>query len=162
MREPEKHNSKAKYDSLESATTPQRGEFRDLFERERLIRDGWAMRVFTHHGPHKPADYRTVGLSENFKHPNLQLYFPVSEEIALATFFTIVDLIKAGAKFKDGDVSRDVAEEMPVKFIKVTIGNAEFLRVIIPDKQGKVDEGKISAPFSLQYRDTTIASREQN
>ena len=153
--------SKGNYSSVSSLTTPVFGELRNEFEQELLARDGWVMRAFAHSGPHKIADHRTAGLRENFNHPDLQIYFPLSGQIALDTFHTVVGLIKQGARFKDGDISRDVAEELPVKFISVLIDNTEFLRVIIPDKQGQIEEKQMAEPFNRQYRDRVIIDRPE-
>lgn len=143
------------FTSVVASPPPDRNVLVANYENELLERDGWAMRAYTKNCIHHIADHRTVGLRENFNHPDLQIYYPIDASIALDTFYTVVNLIKEGSIFSDGFVSEDVAS-LPVKFIAVKLDGVDMLRIIIPDKQGNLDEGIISEPFNRQYLDRGI------
>jgi hypothetical protein len=128
-----------------------RTEIRHPNEEQHLLEYGWAMRIMDHPSPHGPADYRTFGLERNYQVPEFQLYYPLSPGVAVSVLGTAIDLIKAGTRFKDGDTSADVLEGFSVKFVDATVGGKKMLRIILPDKQGRIERGEITGTYALQY-----------
>ena len=129
------------------------GELRHLDESTMLLTDGWVMRAFSHGGNHGISDNRSVGFAENFKHPDIQINYPLPGELALHCLSTVADLVKSGKTYKDGDLSDDVLHDLPVKFVAVEIDGVSMLRMILPDKEGNVERDKMAYRYSLQYSD---------
>lgn len=113
---------------------------------KRMIKEfGWVA-----HGV--PKNYHTHGLQENFDHPDIQIVFPMPPHICHPLANIVVELIKGGKKFTEGDINFDIlAGDFPVRFIKAKECGRDILRMILPDKQGKLLPEEISPPYDCQY-----------
>jgi hypothetical protein len=113
--------------------------------------DGFAF-IYISPEAHAPSFSYTVGLTETYGCAELMI-FGVGEKIANVVFRTVVEKIKGGARFKDGDVLVDVLN-LPCA-IKQVLGEAArpfalnvvsryeeadysptFQQIIYPDKAG--------------------------
>lgn len=103
----------------------------------------------------------THGLERSFKHLDLQIVCPVPEQLAMYVFHTVVDFIKKGKSFADGEISYDVLD-LPVKFVAAKECDRDVLRIILPDTKGLVDR-TMAFPFNKQYLDLiTISTTPSN
>lgn len=93
----------------------------------------------------------THGLKQSFKHLDLQIVYRVPEQLVLYIFHTVVDFIKKGKSFVDGEMSYDVLD-LPIKFVAAEECDRDVLRIILPDPQGLVDR-TMAFPFNKQYLD---------
>lgn len=87
------------------------------------------------------------------KHHDLQMVCPVPDGLIMYVFHAVVALIKEGNVFKDGDISNEVLEDMPIKFVTARECDRDVLRIIMPDEKGCVERGEMTAPYSKQYDD---------
>ncbi len=93
----------------------------------------------------------THGLQENHQHADFQIVIPLPEKVAHAIFITLADRVKAGEKFAAGQKLDEVIQQMQVKLIDAVECGRAVLRVILPDKAGKLDLGEIADPYATQY-----------
>lgn len=116
------------------------------------------------------VNYHTHGFNESLGHPDLQIVFPVPENVAHAITKTIYDQIQAGSGaaqgpgwgFKDGAetmIPREGGSQYPVRFIKVREGDRQVLRVILPNPEGQLEPKDLAEDdnpaYALQW---TVAS----
>lgn len=139
------------FSSKPSSVPKRKGELRHTREADVLREEGWAMRSFSRGCSHQIADHRTVGLQENFDHPDIQIFFPMNGQLALGILGTSVELVKSGKRFEDGNISGDVLEGLDVKFVTASVDGVSMLRVILPDKKGRLSQDEIASPYSNQY-----------
>ena len=125
------------------------------WEEEQVIKHGWFAHVVT------DDDRTTTGMNihthvikESFGHPDLQIVAVMNPEVAHHIICDIVKQIKDGIKFKSGNTYDGIIKPpFKVKFVKAVETDRNVLRVILPDKNGCLDVGKIGKPFDLQYAD---------
>lgn len=112
-----------------------RQEFRK-WEEEQILKYGWLVHfVFD-----KDVNFHTHGLKENFDHPDLQITVPLKKEIAHNILFSIIELIKEGKSFKDGDLLSNIIKNFDVKFINAIESERKVLRVVFPNKDGTFEK----------------------
>lgn len=110
----------------------------------------------------------THGVVESFAHPDLQIVIGLPQRVALTLMHTMVDWIKEGNKVEIGKEYDFVLQGMNVLFIEVKEQKRTVLRMILPDKQGKLKETEIAEPYKQQYYakdlpdDTTTPEAEGN
>lgn len=93
-------------------------------------------------GPDDWINAHTHGLAESMGHADLQIVFPLRPEQAASFFHGVVDKIRAGAKYKAGDVEMGVLLDkherpIPLEFSDATECDRPVLRVLIPDQFGR-------------------------
>ncbi len=98
-------------------------------------------------------NYHTHGLPESFGHPDLQICFPLSTEVAHQILSCIIDQIKNGEHFEPNRrYEKKVGNNLSVEFIEAIEYNRKLLRVVFPNKDGNY-EGEV---FSAQFEYTGI------
>lgn len=98
----------------------------------------------------------THGLAESFDHLDLQIVLPLSQETAGPILKTIVDRIKDGEHFSDGDILESViANGYCVKMVNAEENDRPVLRIIFPDAKGNFDLELITGNYVLQYKGLT-------
>jgi hypothetical protein len=97
------------------------------------------------------VNYHTHGLVEHFQHPDLQIVMPADPELAHKLFCVIVDLIKDGEKFSDGQEVKYPAG-LCGRFHEVEETGRKVLRLILPDFDGKFG-AEAGFPFNKQMAD---------
>jgi hypothetical protein len=97
------------------------------------------------------VNIHTYGLLENFNHLDLQIVIPVPPEFARKIFFELVERIKEGTKFTSGERNSTILRNLDVMFIEVESDGRRFLRLLLPDPNGKLpqDEG-CATPYNRQ------------
>jgi Domain of unknown function (DUF4262) len=102
--------------------------------------------------PDAPTFSYTTGLRDTFGHPDL-LVSDIPSDKAYDVLFTVVGLLRNGARFGDGDESDDVLEGYPVRFAALSDDARlaqmtwtdwfydrepfEALEVVYPDARGR-------------------------
>jgi hypothetical protein len=105
--------------------------------------------------PESPTGFNghTVGLRDNFGHPDFQLVARMSPGMAAEILINLAEAVVAGRRFAAGDLAGGMNANFVVGFAKATEG--EVLRVIVPDKEGRTARGEIDEAFAVQYEGTT-------
>ena len=98
------------------------------------------------------CDVHTHGLQESFNHPDLQCVLSVDPKMIHSIFCTIVDKIKDGQIFRSGKCYEDILKGgFKVRFVSAKQGDREVLRMILPDKHGKLHKSLMEESFKIQY-----------
>jgi hypothetical protein len=141
-------------------TNPEQEEARALYEdlakREKQMMEkyGWVTHfvVDTDDNEAKVStktgvDIHTHGLEENFNHPDLQIALPIDASIAHSILTSIIDNIKEGNTYKDGDVCKGLLKgDYKVRFQKVN-SDRSILRIILPNKEGQIMPSELEGAF---------------
>jgi hypothetical protein len=93
----------------------------------------------------------THGLAHVFRHRDLQLVVPLRPEVACDILANLADLIKGGSTLADGRRYQDVIRDADVLLVAATEGGRPVLRVILPDRHGCLDRGRIDRPLNRQW-----------
>jgi hypothetical protein len=123
-------------------------------QREALLKKyGWVMdQVYASDGLH--ANHHTHGVLESFGHPDLQVTLNIDPKDVHAIVKDMVNDIKKGKKFEDGQRYNEVITNYPVVIRKFTEGDREVHRVIMPDPSGKFpDEDGCDPAYASQGDD---------
>ncbi|WP_433863854.1 DUF4262 domain-containing protein [Sphingobacterium thalpophilum] len=126
----------------------------DSWSRDMMVRHGW----YVHFVPNdddfpNSINYHTHGLPESFGHPDLQICFPISTEVAHQILSYIVDQIKSGEQFEPNrQYEKIIGNNLNVEFIEAMECNRKLLRIVFPNKDGNYD-GEV---FSSQFEYTGI------
>jgi hypothetical protein len=123
-------------------------------EQECLDRDGWYAHLINgDHSIPTHTNYHTHGLFETYSHLDLQLVIPLDLRTINHVFCEIISRIKEGNVYKDGDIAENVVNNYSVKFVQVTEGDRQVLRIIIPDHRNNFDRDTIEGTLRVQYDD---------
>lgn len=131
------------------------------WEAECLARHGW----YAVHVVCGPPDRDTptgtnsftVGLADNFGHPDFQIVMPLNGNVAHDVFWILTDRVKAGETFRAGQEVAGVAMNYRVRFAAATLNGRDYLRVIVPDRAGRLTPDVLEGTFLLQYVGTPEA-----
>ena len=97
----------------------------------------------------------THGLRESFNHADLQIVFQLPPHVIDGLLQSCVSLIKDGKTFEPNVDYDDIASGgYKVRFMVADEGDREVLRMIIPGKDGELDQDSIDPAFKDQYKDT--------
>lgn len=104
------------------------------WEIEQLTKHGWFVH-FVQGDERYPTgvNHHTHGLAEIFDHPDLQVIVPMPARAVHNVLTEVVNRIKAGQKFKHGDITENVVGNYSVLFHDAYEGDRKVLRIIIPD-----------------------------
>jgi hypothetical protein len=156
---PTKHTGKgsckcARCAAIASGKTPAQAdaEQRD-WTRTEMKKHGWICHFVADGDEQTPNGFNahTHGLQENYQHKDFQVVIPLPEKVAHSIFITLANRVKEGEKFQAGQKLDEVIQRMQVKLIDAVECGRPVLRVILPDKAGKVDLGEIGDPYARQY-----------
>jgi Domain of unknown function (DUF4262) len=120
-----------------------------------LKRYGWLAHIVTD-DPASPTgfNWHTHGLQERYDHRDFQIVCPLLPNVAHQIGATLADRVKAGETFGSGQkLAQILRGEMLIKLIAATECGRPVLRVILPDRAGKLDLGEIDEQFARQYED---------
>jgi hypothetical protein len=110
---------------------------------------------YTHFTPNETdpnlCNIHTHGILENLLHPDFQIIILIPPKVAQSILWILVNMVKEGHRFNEGDIVNEIIHNYPVTFIKAQEGNRELLRVIFPDKKGNLSSDAIEGTFALQY-----------
>jgi hypothetical protein len=104
-------------------------------------------------------DVHTHHLQETYNHLDFDMKFPftVSFEqhqafrIIGKIFENLVKRIEKGEKFEAGQRVSEIIENFDVKLIASVNGGRPYLRIILPDPLGRLDEDEIDKLYARQY-----------
>ena len=82
---------------------------------------------------------------------DIQIIAPLPTKMAHGLACGYVDLLKEGKRFKSGDTTDGIIEDMKVLFMKVTETRRKVLRMILPDKKGNLEREKMKKPYVEQW-----------
>lgn len=94
--------------------------------------------------PHH-MNIHTHGILEVFKHKDLQICFPLPQQVALETLHNVVHYIKDGKTFVSGKKYSGIIRNYNIEFIDAIECGREVLRLLVPNK-----EGTYAGEFGLQ------------
>jgi len=96
-------------------------------------------------------NYHTHGLPETYDHPDLQIVFPLEPKLAHSLFWNVINKIKDGEHFKDGDTAEGIVKGYSVKFMEAVENDRTVLRIILPDKSGNLERKDLTEQLAKQY-----------
>lgn len=118
---------------------------------------GW----YAHYVPDdltSPTEFNahTHGFEESWGHPDVQIVFPLPQEVAHSIFWNIARAIKEGKpfRFSAGKPYADIIEKYHVTFAWAKEGGRRVLRIILPDEKGAFAKDLIAEPYSIQWKGT--------
>lgn len=156
---PKKHTGKsscncARCAAIAAGKTPAQADAeRRAWTETQIKKHGWIVHFVAGGDEQSPTGFNahTHGLQENYQHKDFQLVIPLPEKVAHPIFIELADRVKAGEKFVAGQKVDDIIQGMQVKLIDAVECGRPVLRVILPDKNGKLDLGEIAEPYAQQY-----------
>jgi len=96
-------------------------------------------------------------------HYDLEITLPVSGEDAAEVISNVVDKIKKGKEFRDGDIVSGILVGYDVKFVKRKESGRDILRILLPDRDGRYPEHADCDPrFSEQDLFIDVANVEND
>jgi hypothetical protein len=131
------------------------GRVADLkaWEQEMMEKYGW-LQHYISEDPDLPCgiNHHTHGLPRTYGHLDLQLVGPLEMEVGGGIFCDIVNRIRSGERFKDGDVLVGILQNgYLIKLIAAKECGRDVLRVILPDKKNRLDEERMDQPWVRQF-----------
>jgi hypothetical protein len=120
------------------------------WEKEMIDNHGW----YSHYvidDPMSPNGFNchTHGVKEVFNHPDFQIVLPMHQGVCSGIFGRLVEKLKGGDSL-EGTMD-DVISMYSVRTIHAKEGDREVLRIIIPDKDGNLDNFEDDA-FAAQLQ----------
>lgn len=97
------------------------------------------------------VNIHTHGLMESMHHHDLQIVYPIPEQMAYGFFHTLVNKIKEGLVIIPGVRYDFLLEDYDVAFILTTETDRVVLRLILPDKENQLEHDKMSAKYRGQH-----------
>lgn len=94
------------------------------------------------------------GFDESWKHPDIQIVMAMPQKQIHGIMIRLAELVAEGKKFKPGVEYDQILEGYPVMFGWAEEGGRRVLRMILPDKQGRVARDEITAPYKDQWKGT--------
>ena len=99
------------------------------------------------------ANYHTHGLPEHYGHLDFQFVLPIDGGTLHALATKLVDRVKKGERFVAGMHVSGLMAKYEVLLIQTTESGRSVLRVILPDKDGKLDRATLTGIFGAQFED---------
>lgn len=94
----------------------------------------------------------THGVADHFGHMDLQITLPIAQSRIQGIFNTVMDRIKSGDRFVDGQIAdRILREPCKVKFVLAEDGDRAVMRIILPDPEGNLDREVMEGVYAIQY-----------
>ncbi len=126
---------------------------REEAEKKAMAKMGWYCHAIPSGDEDSPTgiNYHTHGCQETFGHMDFQVVAGVPPQAGYALLTNLMQLVKNGSKFGNRSVSEEVIENMPIMLAEAQEDGRTVLRVIIPDKNGSLEEGNMEQPFVQQW-----------
>jgi hypothetical protein len=127
----------------------------ELLQEELMEKYGWYSHAV--YGGPLALEVHTHGMEETYEHLDLQLALPFynfllnPENVIKSILWAIAKRIDQGEIFKDGELVDGVLPNYKVKLVATTENERTVLRVILPDKDGNLDQETITGVFADQY-----------
>ena len=118
-------------------------------QKDKIKKMGWITHILPCVDEHQRNNSHTHGLFDNFSHLDLQIVAPLDPQIVIRTFALVIDRIRKGETFKDGQIF--TLSDFDVKFINANESNRPVLRIVFPDPEGNIEEVLMLEPFNTQY-----------
>ena len=106
-----------------------------------IEKHGWAMIMTPYYNEGRIAAY-TRGLGITYKHPELEIIYPVNYDRAHGLMIAAIELIKEGQKLEVGKTYAGILKAHLVKI--VATADADTVRLVFPDKQGSFTNPEFS------------------
>ena len=75
----------------------------------------------------------------------------MSDKTAHAILTTIVENVKSGVVYADGDYASRIIRNYQVKFLETFENDRQVLRVIFPDRNGNLEFDDMELDYKVQY-----------
>jgi hypothetical protein len=122
------------------------------WEFEMMEKYGWYVHFVQDDSSPTGMNIHTHGVRETFKHPDFQIVIPLPQEIIQNILHGMIKQIKDGGSFDVDERYDSVINGFDVKFIWADECDRKLLRIIFPDKEGKLDAGTfVDKDYELQY-----------
>lgn len=95
---------------------------------------------------------------ESHGHLDFQIVIPLPLDTTCVIIHDLAKRAMNGEKFYSGQLVSKIIKGFDVKLVEATESNRKVLRVIFPDKHGKLDLNDISEKFAIQYIQTQLVS----
>jgi hypothetical protein len=89
---------------------------------------------------------------ESFDHLDFQLIVPLPNHIAHNIISTLVERVKSGERFFDGQRLDKIIQNFEVKLIEATESDRKVFRIVLPDPNGKLELEEINEQYIVQYQ----------
>lgn len=121
-----------------------------------IAKNGFMIHVLNEYDVNSPtgANAHTHGIQETFGQLDLQLVIPVSKELTQRIFLILIDEIKNGAVFVKNEPFKCESLGYSVNFALAQEAGRVVHRVIMPDTEYCVEQGKMAHPYSIQWDGT--------
>lgn len=123
-------------------------------ERAAMEKEGWYAHMVVAEKEGDLANYHTHGLPHTFQHLDFQCVLPIDPNIVHGIVHTLVKQIRLGKVFEDGDVEEGLIRNgYSIKFVAAEENGRRVLRIVLPDKNNKLEPDEMAEPFDMQYGD---------
>ena len=119
-------------------------------EREAMEQEGWYAHIVVAEKEGDLANYHTHGMPHSFQHPDLQVVLPMNPNVIHNVVHGIVEKIKEGTVYEDGDVVDDLIQGgYSLKFVAATENDRPVLRIIVPDASNNLDPDTLDGMYNF-------------
>jgi hypothetical protein len=123
-------------------------------EADAIKKVGWYMHyVFDEDECPYGVNIHTHGITENFKHLDLQLCMRVSQEVAHGILWSAFHVIESGIKLEPGKEYNNILNGYKVKAILAREADRDVIRLVLPAKDGT---------YTGQYAEQLIKTGREN
>lgn len=137
-------------------------KIRLAWEREAFEKYGFFVH-FVEQDDSSPTNFNvhTHGM-EAYDHLDFQIVIPLHAETAHTIISDIANRVKNGERFFAGQNVSKLIRGFDVKLIEAHECQRKVLRIVLPDKFGKLEENEISGNFALQYKDENFTFQQKD
>lgn len=107
--------------------------------------------VFDDHTSPTKVNIHTHGLPETYQHFDFQIVVPLNSGVAHSILTTLVENVKSGVVYWDGDYASNIIRNYQVKFLETIENDRQVLRVIFPDRNGNLEFEDMELGYKSQY-----------
>lgn len=107
---------------------------------ELMKKYGWIVHFVAQDGSYPyNVNIHTHGFPEKFKHPDMQICAPISQETAQGIMNNLAKRLEKGNVFKSGKKYKNIIEGFLVLILSAKEDGREVLRIVFPDRDGSFD-----------------------
>jgi len=127
-----------------------------FWQSQMMAKHGWFWLYMGPDDPQSPTgtNIHTHGFEATWGHPDVQIVVALHQKQAQGVLSEVAGLVKAGMKFEPGKDYDHILRDYKVRFAWTTEGDRRVLRMILPDKEGRLARGEISEPYAKQWEGT--------